>query len=218
MLNLTENSCVALSIISDSQDCSIGQLRWPLNESNRINGGGGTYFLPDEVSCNGSLVSVHTCFFYNDGGNNRKKRFRLRVGVFRQNIMRNQYIRENVFNIETRRNNSSVTQNCTSMHLPDPLPAVLEGDRLAVHILDGCRNACPLQPNLNISAQTSVFFMPSFNPQWISVNRVMAKQNYINVYLGVSASIGKLIVFMAVLEKLSAIWHSNINVMKFKIQ
>ena len=37
----------------------------------RIDGGDGTHFLPDEVSCNGSLVSVHTCFFYNDEGNIR---------------------------------------------------------------------------------------------------------------------------------------------------
>ena len=114
MLNLTENSCVALSIISDSQDCSIGHLRWPLSDSDRIDSGGGTYFLPDEVLCNGRLASVHTCFFYNDGGNNRKKLFRLHVGDFRQNITRNQYKQENIFNIDTRRDNSSVTQNCTS--------------------------------------------------------------------------------------------------------
>ena len=27
-------------------DCSIGQLIWPLSESDRINGGGGAYLLP----------------------------------------------------------------------------------------------------------------------------------------------------------------------------
>ena len=167
-------------------------MRRPLNDSDRINGGGGTYFLPDEVSCNGSIVSVHTCFFYNDGGNSNRNNFTLRVGVFRLNLTGNRYVRENFVDIYTRRDSSTVTQNCISMNLPDPLQ-VLEGDRLAVHIRSGCRNdACPLQPNLNISAQTSVFFRPGFDPEWIAVNRVMATENYINAYLDVSASIGKL--------------------------
>ena len=132
------------------------------------------------------------CFFYNDEGNSRKKLFRLRVGVFRQNITRNQYIRENIFNIDTRRGNSSVTQNCISMNLPDPLP-VLEGDRLAVHILDGCTNRiCPLQPNLNNSRETSIFFTPAYSVRRIPVSQVMATESYANVYLDVSASIGKL--------------------------
>ena len=109
------DSCVTLSLISDPQDCSLGQLIWPLSERDRINGGGGTYFLPDEVSCNGSLVSVHTCFFYNDEGNTSNNNFRLRVGVFRQNVMGNRYIRRNVTNIDITRDNSSVTQNCTTM-------------------------------------------------------------------------------------------------------
>ena len=135
-----------------------------------------TYFLPDNVSCNGSLVSVHTCFFYNDGGNSSINDFRLRVGVFRLNSTGKRYIRENFVDIYTRRDSSTVTQNCTSMDLSDPLQ-VLEGDRLAVHILNGCHNdACPLQPNLNISAQTSVFFRSGFDPEWIAVNRVMATE------------------------------------------
>ena len=78
------------------------------------------------------------------------------------------------------------------MNLTVPLP-VLQGDRLAVHILDECSNkVCPLQPNLNISAETSVFFTPSFNVRRIPVSQVMATENYANVYLDVRASIGKL--------------------------
>ena len=174
-------------------------MRRPLNESDRIDGGGGTYFLPDNVLCNGSLVSVHTCFFYNDGGNKNQKKFRLRVGVFRQNVMRNQYTRKNISNIDTGRDNSSVTQNCASMNLPDPLP-VLEGDRLAVRILGGCTiKICPLQPNLNISTESSVFFIPSDSvgkiPKNFPVNKLSATESYTNVYLDVSASIGKLNVF-----------------------
>ena len=106
--------------------------------------------------------------------------------------MGNQYTRQNSTNIHISRDSSSVTQNCTSMNLPDPLP-VLEGDRLAVHILDGCSNdMCPLQPNLNISAETSIFFIPSYNVRTIPVSQVMASESYTNVYLDVRASIGKL--------------------------
>ena len=47
--------------------------------------------------------------------------------------MGNQYTRQKSTNIHISRDSSSVTQNCTSMNLTDPLP-VLEGDRLAVHI------------------------------------------------------------------------------------
>ena len=78
------------------------------------------------------------------------------------------------------------------MNLTNPLP-VLEGDRLAVYILDRCsNNVCPLQPNLNISAETLVFFTPTFSVRRIPVSQVMATENYTNVYLDVRASIGKL--------------------------
>ena len=82
------------------------------------------------------------------------------------------------------------------MNLTDPLP-VLEGDRLAVHILEGCNNnnRCPLQPNLNIAAETPVFYTPSFSVGSIPVSQVMATENYTNVYLDVRASIGKLSVW-----------------------
>ena len=106
--------------------------------------------------------------------------------------MGNQYTRQKSTNIHISRDSSSVTQNCTSMNLPDPLP-VLKGDRLAVYILDGCsNNACPVQPNLNIAAETLIFFMPSFSVRRIPVSKVMATESYTNVYLDVRASIGKL--------------------------
>ena len=178
-----------MSLISDPQDRSVGRLIWPLSESNRINGGDGTYFLPNEVSCSGSIVSVHTCFFYNDEGNKNNNNFRLVVSVFRRGD--NQYTRQNSTIIRVTRYNSNATQNCTSMNLPRPLP-VLKGDKFAVHILDGCsNNVCPLQPNLNISAETPVFFTPSFIVRTIPVSQVMATESYTNVYLDVSTSIGE---------------------------
>ena len=136
-------------------------------------------------------MSLQTCFFYNDEGNRNNNKFRLRVGVFRLNSKGIQYRRESNTIINIRRYNSSATQSCTSMDLPDPVP-VLEGDRLAVYILDGCsNNACPVQPNLNIAAETSIFFMPSFSVRKIPVSKVMATKSYTNVYLDVRASIGE---------------------------
>ena len=176
---------------SDPQDCSVGQLKWPLNESNKINSRAGTYFLPDEVSCNGRLVSVHTCFFYNDEGNSNNNNFRLRVGVFRE--MGDNYRRDDWININVTRRNSCETWGCASLDLPAQV-SVMAGDRIAVRLQNQCRVRCPLLPVLNITRSTSVFFTRS-NAVTIPVSQVMATQSYTNVYLDVSASIGKLIVF-----------------------
>ena len=182
-----EDSCVTdtLSHISDPQDCSVGQLIWPLSERDRIDGGGGTYLLPDEVSCNGNLVSVHTCFFYNDEGNTSYNHFRLDVGIFRR--MGDDYIRDVWINIGVTRDNNSETQGCTSLKLTLP---VLSGDRIAVRVWNQCQLRCPLQPNINASGSTSAFFTKS-NVDIIPVSQVMATESYTNVYLDVRASIGK---------------------------
>ena len=173
--------------LSDPQNCSVGQLRWPLSESDRINGGGrGTYFLPDEVSCNGSLESVHTCFFYNDGGNSNRNDFRLRVGVFRQ--MGDIYTRNGSWiDIDVTRQNSSETWGCTSINLTLP---VLAGDRIAVRLRKQNQMLCLLQPSLNTPRSTSVLFYVS-NVKTIPVSQV----TYTNVYLDVSGSIGRFNVF-----------------------
>ena len=180
---------------SDPQDCSVGQLIRHLNESNRIDGSRGTYFLPDEVSCNGRLVSVHTCFFYNDGGNNSNNDFRLRVGVFRR--VGDDYTRDdNWTNIDVTRQNSSETWGCKSINLTLP---VLVGDRIAVRLRNQCQMQrqmrCPLLPILNTTRSTSVVFIRS-DDDTIPVRRFSAAQSYTNVHIDVSVSIlGKLSVF-----------------------
>ena len=178
--------------ILDPWDCSLGQLKQSLNESDRINSGG-TYLLPDEVSCNGNLVSLHTCFFYNDEGNSSNNDFRLRVGVFRR--MGDHYVQNGRISIDVTRHNSSETQGCTSMCLTDPV-SVLEGDRIAVRIRQRCspQFGCPLHANLIASGSMSVFFTRTLVTS-IPVTQVMATENYTNVFLDVRASIGKLNVF-----------------------
>ena len=175
--------------ILDPWDCSLGQLKRYLNESDRINSGG-TYLLPDEVSCNGNLVSLHTCFFYNDEGNSNNNDFRLRVGVFRR--MGDHYVQNTTIIIDVTRHNSSETQGCTSMNITEPV-SVLEGDRIAVRIRHQCspQFGCPLHANLIASGSMSVF---STRPvvTTIPVSQVMATESYTNVYLDARASIGKL--------------------------
>ena len=92
--------------------------------------------------------------------------------------------------INIKRENTSETQNCTELNLTDPLK-VLEGDKLAVRIRQTCRvGICPLQPNLRTSSSVSVFFIRS-NVATIPVTQIMATESYTNVYLDVSASVGK---------------------------
>ena len=176
-------------------------MKWPLSDSDRINSGGGTYFLPDEVSCNGRLVSVQTCFFYNDGGNNSNNDFRLHVGVFRR--VGDNYTRDDWTNIDVTRQNSSETWGCTSINISLPVQA---GDWIAVRVWNTCQLQCPLQPNLNASGSTLVFFTPAF-VDTIPVSQVMAIQNYTNVYLDVSVSIGKLNVYHHSRTKLGIVFY-----------
>ena len=155
-----------------------------------MDGGGGTYFLPDEVSCNGRLMSVHTCFFYNDGGNNSNNNFRLRVEVFRE-MGDNYKLHSNEVNITVKRRNKSETRGCESKYLKAPIP-VLEGDRIAVRVKKKCQWACPLEPNLKAPGSTSVFFTELINENTIPVRQVMASEYQTNVFLDVRVSIGKL--------------------------
>ena len=178
------------SSLSGHQSCSLGRLIWPLDERDKPLFNGGTFLLPDEVSCNGTLVSVHACFFYYDGGTNNTE-FRMSVGIFRH--MGENYQRigtEGWIRIDTTRDNSSETQNCMGLNLTDPLK-VLEGDMLAVRVRERCRNGlCPLLPNLRTGSSVSVFVTPT-NAATIPVSKLMSTESYTNVYLDVSASIGK---------------------------
>ena len=48
----------------DIYDCSVGEVKSQLSEDERLEVGG-FYFLPEAVSCDGDIVSWHSCFFYN---------------------------------------------------------------------------------------------------------------------------------------------------------
>ena len=181
-------NCTIIFTLSDPQDCSIGQLKWPLKESDRMKRGGGTYFLPDKVSCKGRLVSVHTYFFYNDEGNSSNSGFWLRVGVFRRKG--DNYLLRKWINIFVKRHNKTKTWGRESKYLKVPMP-VLEGDRIAVRVKKKCANVCPLEPNLKAPGSSSVFFTQS-NVDTIPVRQVMASESQTNVFLDVRVSIGKL--------------------------
>jgi len=135
----------------------------------------------------GSLVSVYTCFFYNDAGSMSNQ---FHVGVFRQ--MGDNYTQISQFAV-TWRVDSSETQGCIVVNMGKP-QQVFEGDKLAVHVRRKCRNngVCPLQPILRTSSSVSVFFIGAVNVTDIPVTRFDKRKRYTNVYLDVSASIGKL--------------------------
>ena len=113
------------------------------------------------------------------------------VGIFRHVGENYQRIgTEGWIRIDTTRDNSSETQNCMGLNLTDPLK-VLEGDMLAVRVRERCRNGlCPLLPNLRTGSSVSVFVTPT-NAATIPVSKLMSTESYTNVYLDVSASIGK---------------------------
>ena len=134
-------------------------------------------------------MSVQTCFFYNDGRNKSKKNFRLRVGVFKR--IGEIYLLDQWVVIDVKRRNNSKTQDCELKKLQDPVQ-VEEGDRIAVRVKKQCnKKQCPLQPNVNGSGSTSVFFTQS-NVDTIPVRQVMASESQTNVFLDVRVSIGKL--------------------------
>ena len=133
-------------------------------------------------------MSVQTCFFYNDEGNRNNTKFRLLVGVFKQmgdNYLLNQ---DEWIKIDVKRCNSSKTQGCESKNSTVPVQ-VREGDRIAVRVKKKCQKWCPLQPNLQPTESTSVFFTRSLVTT-IPVSQVLATESYTNVHLDVSASIG----------------------------
>ena len=93
--------------------------------------------------------------------------------------------------INVMRQKKSKTQGCEAKSLKVPVP-VLAGDRIAVRVKKQCnKKQCPLQPNLNGSGSTSVFFTQAY-VDTIPVSQVMATKYYTNVHLDVSVSIGKL--------------------------
>ena len=176
-----------LSESSGLGNCSIGQLVSPLDESDKLNESG-TYLFPNAISCNGYLESVNSCFFYNDEGSSDITNFRMRIGVFRQ--MGDNYGSEDWIDFDVTRASRTETQRCEVMDMIGR-PSVLQGDRIAVQVMNGCsQSTCPLQPNLRAAPSVSVFFTRSL-VDTIPASQIMATASYTNVHLNVGARIGK---------------------------
>lgn len=115
--------------------------------------------------------------------------FRFRIGIFRQ--MGDLYARTSLFAIISVRQNQSETQGRAVMNPTSP-QLVFQGDRLAVFVRRLCSNGiCPLQPNLRAAPPVSIFFASPIAVTAIPVTQFEASESYTNVYLDVSASIGK---------------------------
>ena len=148
-------------VFPDPNDCSVGEVKSSLSEDERLDTAG-LYILLEEVQCNGSLVSWHTCGFFNPLSENVTS-FQVLVEVYRENVNRSRYtsVRQSREEIYLDRDNDTESQGCVDLVLDTPFD-ILEGDLIAVEVLDQCENdtlgvwRCPLQPNLNTMGDGAV--------------------------------------------------------------
>ena len=117
--------------------------------------------MPETVSCNGTLVFVETCAFFNRLMNTSL--FRLRVGLLRET--NGVYKVINSSNVNINSNDPNATQGCGNLtQLQQP---VNQGDRIGVQIMDTCVTSshsmpvCPAQANLIGTAScASALYLP----------------------------------------------------------
>ena len=143
--------------------------------------------MPEVVPCNGRLVTVKTCAFFNRLMDTNL--FRLTLGLFREGDSAYQMVRQGSISIT-----SMDTKGCKKI-TQDPGWPVNQGDRIGVIISDMCDTssgsmpACPAQANLNDTAScASALYLPVGTSPLTNFWTV-------GVNLNVRVSIGKCIVF-----------------------
>ena len=190
----TFNVCsVAILLLPDPNDCSVGEVKSPLSEDKRLDTAG-LYILLEGAQCNGSLVSWHTCGFFNPLSENVTS-FQVLVEVYRENVNRSRYIsvRQSREEIYLDRDNDTESQGCVDLVLDTPFD-ILEGDLIAVEVSDQCENdtlgvwRCPLQPNLNTTGDGSVFYREN-RTRNIRTADLWDTTNWVNVSINIEASI-----------------------------
>ena len=171
-----------------STGCSLGKVEYSLENSQNLKVGG-IYLMPEALSCNGRLVFVETCAFFNRLMDTNL--FRLTVGLFRQGDGAYQVVRQTNISIT-----SKATNGCKSIQTTqDRGWPVNQGDRIGVRIMDTCDTssgsmpACPAQANLiDTGSCASALYLP-FGTSPLTNFRA------VGVNLNVRVSIGKCIVF-----------------------
>ena len=141
-----------------STGCSLGKVEFSLENSQNLRAGG-IYLMPETVSCNGILVSVETCAFFNRLIDTNL--FRLTVGVFRPEDGAYQMVHQGNIGITSR-----ATVGCKRITRDQGWP-VNQGDRIGVIIMDTCDTSsgsmpvCPAQANLIDTAScASALYLP----------------------------------------------------------
>ena len=186
-------SLVAILLLPVPFDCSVGEVKSQLSEDERLDTAG-LYVLLEEVQCNGSLVSWHTCGFFNPLSENVTS-FQMLVEVYRENVSRSRYIsvRRSREEIYLDRDNDTESQGCVNLVLDTPFD-IMEGDLIAVEVWDQCENdtlgvrRCPLQPNLNTTGDGSVFYREN-RTRNIRTADLWDTTNWVNVSINIEASI-----------------------------
>ena len=174
-------------------DCSVGEVKSQLSEDERLDTAG-LYILLEEVQCNGSLVSWHTCGFFNPMENENASSFGLDVRIFRFREGRNVYMGQFGSRTEIDIFNTTDSQGCVDVPLNPPFD-ILKGDLIAVEVLDHCENGtngttsrCPLQPNINTTSASSVFYREIFTRR-VQSEELKNTINYVRVSINIKASI-----------------------------
>ena len=186
-------SLVAIILLPVPFDCSVGEVKSPLSEDERLDTAG-LYILLEGAQCNGRLVSWHTCGFFNPLTENVTS-FQMFVEVYRENVNRSRYTRErqSIEEIYLDRDNAAESQGCVDLVLDTPFD-IMEGDLIAVEVLDQCENdtlgvwRCPLQPNLNTIGDGSVFYRETRSRN-IQTSDLWDSTNWVNVSINIKASI-----------------------------
>ena len=180
-------------VFPDPNDCSVGEVKSSLSEDERLDTAG-LYSLLEGAQCNGSLVSWHTCGFFNPLSENVAS-FQVLVEVYRENVNRSRYtsVRQSREEIYLDRDNDTESQGCVDLVLDTPFD-ILEGDLIAVEVLDQCENdtlgvwRCPLQPNLNTMGDGAVFYRETRSRN-IQTSDLWDSTNWVNVSINIKASI-----------------------------
>ncbi len=185
------------TVTAVENDCSFGQLKEELSEDERLDTTG-TYLILDGITCSGTLVSWHSCFFYNTlttiSATAEVQEYRYFVGIFRRS-------NENFVSVSgsftVLRNsvnaaNMNATYGCDERNVTF-LVLVSEGDLIGVRISRRCNNfgayGCPGHPNLNSSSNGSeVFYSQELSPSFPAID-VLNFSNHVPVSINVKALI-----------------------------
>ncbi len=180
------------TVTAVENDCSFGQLKEELSEDERLDTTG-TYLILDGITCNGTLVSWQSCFFYNtlttiSPTPAAVQRYRYSVRIYRRSNESFDFLSGSSTNLRSSAN-MNATYVCDERNANNPVP-VLEGDLVGVRIESSCDGSvCPGHPNLNSSNGSEVFYDQGTSIMSYPASVVLNSSNHVPVSINVQALI-----------------------------